>query len=222
MGSDRKSDAQTRRATKRQQRIPSFSNLPVHLGTQGLKAGLAFMEGRVAEWTIQDLVDWFSDYLNEAGVMRRPNVIREPGVAPVTLDPRSEEYEGLRRLIERARARVTQTLQGFIASVTDDRFLNAAIYCGRVRRTTVAGKPAWTASPREIDFLGDVVLSLFAADILADRDFYRTHLCFCDACGCLAIKEDPAARSLCQDHRPRVSGLISNVRSESIRNGRMR
>lgn len=172
---------------------------------------MAFMERPASEWTVRDVVDWFNDHLVEPGLMKRPQMIREPGATPVPLDPRMEPGRDLEELLTKVRARVVAAVRGLIAPVCDDRFLNAAIYGGRVRRAAVGGRPVWVASPREIDFLGDVVLSLLAADVLLDREFYRMHLCVCEVCGRVSFKDGPHARSLCSEHRT-ASGFTPRVR----------
>jgi hypothetical protein len=146
------------------------------------------------------------------GLMKRPQIVREPGATPVMLDPRADGGSSLEELIHKARGRIIAALRGLIAPVADDRFLNAAIYGGRVRRAAVGGRPVWVASPREIDFLGDIVLSLLAADILLDREFYRAHLCICEVCGRVSFKETPDARGVCGEHRSSVSGFTPRVR----------
>jgi hypothetical protein len=140
--------------------------------------------------------------------MKRPHIVRELGATPVVLDPRLDSpSNNLEELLTKARTRVTAALRGLIAPVADDRFLNAAIYSGRVRRSTVGGRPAWVASPREIDFLCDIVLSLLATDILLNREFFRIHLCFCEVCSRMTLKEELKVRALCGEHRSSPSGL---------------
>jgi hypothetical protein len=159
-------------------------------------------------WTVGDLEEWFAMYLVEPGFMKRPRCVREPGTAPVPLDSRVDAVASLGDVLSSARLRVIAAVRGLLAPVADDRFLNAAIFGGRVRRAVVAGSPVWVPSPRETDFLGEIVLSLFAADILPDRDFYRAHLCFCDVCDQLAFNGRRPAASLCARHYRHTSGII--------------
>lgn len=192
--------------------LPSFPTLPGLQSINGLRGGLAFLEGPASEWTTKDLQDWFVDHLVTPGLMKRPQIVREPGAPPVTMDPRVDGGSHLEELITKARVRVVAALRGLVAPIADDRFLNAAIYGGRVRRAAVGGRPVWLASPRELDFLGDVVLSLLAADILLDREFYRAHLCICEVCGRVSFKEAPDGRGLCSEHRANSSGFTPRVR----------
>jgi hypothetical protein len=144
--------------------------------------------------------------------MKRPLMVRELGASPVMLDPRADAGMALEELIRRARGRVHAALRGLIAPVADDRFLNAAIHAGRVRRDVVGGRSVWVPSPQAMDFLSDIVLSLLAADILLDREFYRAHLCFCELCEKVALKEAPDAQGVCAEHRSGTSGFTPRTR----------
>jgi hypothetical protein len=206
-----KADNSTRHS-RRPRSFPSFPALPGHPSSAGLQGALAFLEGPASEWTVRALSEWFGQYLVSPGLLKRPQIVLEPGATPVMMDPRVEADGTLEDLVTRARTRVLAALRGLVAPVADDRFLHAAIYGGRVRRTVVNGKPTWIASPREIDFLGDVVLSLLAADILIDRDYYRAHLCLCEVCSRVAYKDAPESRAICPDHRSATSGLTPRVR----------
>ncbi|MCC6551665.1 MAG: hypothetical protein IT372_01420 [Polyangiaceae bacterium] len=189
--------------------LPSFPAPPGHgpSSTVGLQGALAFLEGPASDWTVRDLSEWLDEHLVRPGHLKRPHLLREPGAAPVSLDARTDGGAHLEDLLTKARARVTAALRGLIAPVADDRFLHAAIYGGRVRRTAVNGRPLWIASPREIDFLGDMVLSLVAADILGDREFFRARLGLCDLCGRVTHRENPDMRAVCRDHRAATSGF---------------
>ncbi|WP_437739487.1 hypothetical protein WME73_28100 [Sorangium sp. So ce302] len=215
MGSGRNIEEASRRSSRRLHTSRTLPSLPTHPGLQGvsgLRGALEFLEWPASEWTPKDLQDWFVDHLVTPGLMKRPQIVREPGATPVMLDPRADGGSNLEELIHKARGRVITALRGLIAPVADDRFLNAAIYGGRVRRAAVGGRPVWVASPREIDFLGDIVLSLLAADILLDREFYRAHLCICEVCGRVSFKETADARGVCSEHRSSVSGFTPRVR----------
>ena len=200
------------RLSWRSRTIPSFPAPHGQDHATELEAALALLQGPAADWTLADLCEWFDVHLVGPGLLKRPLIVREPGATPVAIDPRMESGGALADLITRARARVIAAVRGLVAPVSDDRFLHAAIYGGRVRRTVVSGKPAWIASPREIDFLGDIALSLLAAAVLADRDFYRAHLCVCDVCNRIAYKDGPEARALCPEHRSSASGFTPRVR----------
>lgn len=212
MGQSRRLDDMNSRLSWRSKSIPSFPTPQGREHATALEAVLTFLEGPAAEWTMGDFGEWFNVHLVGPGLLKRPQVIREPGAAPLRMDPRSEASGNLADLMTRARARVIAAIRGLIAPVSDDRCLHAAIYGGRVRRTVVNERPTWVPSPREIDFLSDIVLSLLAAAVLPDRDFYRAHLCVCDLCHRVAYKDMPDARSLCREHRSTTSGFTSKLR----------
>lgn len=188
---------------------PNFPAPPGQPSASGVQAVIQFLEGAASEWTVRDLGEWLQEHLIGPGLMKRPAILREPEATPLRLDPRMEA-DTLETLLSQARARVIAAVRGLIAPVADDRFLHAAIYGGRVRRASVNGRAAWVASPREIDFLGDMVLSLLAADILADRDYYRAHLGLCDMCGRVTFREGADARPVCSEHRS--SGFMLRAR----------
>lgn len=208
MVTSRKADPRFLRPRRPRSR-PSFPAPPGQT-TADLRGVLELLEGPAAEWTIGDLLAWLQEHLIAPGYMKRPQVLREPGATPVMLDARIEGDANLEDLLTRARSRVIAAVRGLIATIPDDRFLHAAIYGGRVRRAAVDGKPAWVPSPREIDFLGDMVLSLLAAAVLADRDFYRAHLGLCELCGRVTFKDAADAHPHCEDHK--ISGFTQRVR----------
>ncbi|WP_437964811.1 hypothetical protein WMF04_34790 [Sorangium sp. So ce260] len=149
------------------------------------------------------LASWFEKHLVAPGRMRRPTYVTEGFSKQVALglhaaaDP--DEVE-LHELVEAARFRVLSSLRAFMPPAADDRFLAAAIDEGRVRR---AGDAAlWEPCPREEDLLSDIVLSLFAADILNYREFHDAYLCVCKTC--LRIDFDPSrsGRTGCPEHQP--------------------
>lgn len=100
----------------------------------------------------------------------------------------------------RARARVVGSLRGLIAQPSDNRFLNTAIFTGHVRRARTEGSTAWAPQPRAEDTLGELVLGLFAADVLNRREHYATHLCVCERCGRVRFDDDPRVRHVCPRH----------------------
>lgn len=216
MTSGRSPDDAGRRSSQ-PPRIPSHTqpSVPTYPRLQqvtGLRGAFAFLEGPASAWTTKSLKDWFTEHLVVPGLMKRPMMVRELGASPVMLDPRADAGMALEELIRRARGRVHAALKGLIAPVADDRFLNAAIHAGRVRRDVVGGRSVWVPSPQAMDFLSDIVLSLLAADILLDREFYRSHLCFCELCEKVALKEAPDARGVCAEHRSGTSGFSPKTR----------
>jgi hypothetical protein len=155
-----------------------------------LHGGVAFMDGASRHWTQGELFLWLDDFVVQPGWMRMPRALREPGTYPVELDARVRLAHGFEALTLKARARVGAALSGYLAPVPDERFLHAAIYGGRVRRGLIDGRPAWVPSPRETDFLSDVVLSLFAVDLLQNGDRYRPHMGVCATCSRISFTAD--------------------------------
>ncbi len=149
------------------------------------------------------LARWFEKHLVAPGRMPRPAYVTEGFSKQVALGPLAPaEPDGpeLQELVEAARFRVLASLRAFMPPAADDRFLAAAIDGGRVRR---AGDAAlWESCPREEDLLSDIVLSLFAADMLNYREFYDAYLCVCKTC--LRIDFDPSrsGRTGCPEHQP--------------------
>jgi hypothetical protein len=90
------------------------------------------------------------------------------------------------------------TLRGLISTPCDDRFLNAAIFAGRVRRE--GGR--WRLAMRDRDTLTDVVLGLFAVDVLEHRELHQQTLCVCDTCGRISYDPATTTRSGCHEHVP--------------------
>jgi hypothetical protein len=192
--------------------IPTFPTPPGRQACAGVLGALAFLEGAASDWTVCTLLRWFNAHLVAPGLLKRPCVVRELGATPVLTGSRAEAGDDVEDLITMSRRRVIVALRGLLAPAVDDRFLHAAIYCGRVRRTSVDGKPSWVASPGEVDCLSDIVLSLLAADILADRDFYSAHLCMCDVCGRVTYREAQAARAVCPKHHAAAPGFTLDAR----------
>lgn len=201
-----------------------------------LLAGLTFLEGTRTlrgsgaygapgsqlggtEWGIDELLEWLDVHLIQPGRMPRVRRVQEAvvGVIPLTDDemtplPESSlpqaTLEELPKLLRVARSRVIVTLRAFVALHTDDRFLSAAIYRDRVRRARVGNRATWVAQPHEDDLLSDVVLSLFAADILMHRVFHERALCVCDTCGRVSFQPELTTRKGCAQHMP-PSGATS-------------
>ena len=167
-----------------------------------IAGGVAFLEAGEREWSNVDLVAWLDEHLVRPGYMLRPHTIRERETPPVDLQADSVCAD-VSALVQRSTQRVLRALRGIVPPSSDDRFVNGAIYSGRVRRSTVEGAASWVASPRVDDFLSEMVLSLFAADVLADGDYYASHMCLCFACGRLTFQRHPSRRTACEAHRGR-------------------
>ena len=137
------------------------------------------------------------------------------GTASLAVDgPPSTQPGKLPRLLAMARWQVILTLRGLLSTPADDRFLHAAIFSQRVQR--VAGM--WRASVGDRDSMSDVVLSLFAVDVLAYREFHEQNLCVCDVCGRISYNPRQTSRSGCGDHVPGTEAT-SGVQRSSEREG---
>lgn len=102
-----------------------------------------------------------------------------------------------------ARGRIVAALKGLMATPVDDRFLLQAIFANRARRDN--GK--WVARPEPTASLSTIVLSLFSAAILANRDEYDQALCVCDTCGRVSLDRRPQMRRACPLHCAHGSGV---------------
>lgn len=179
------------------------ATLPTASECRGLLAGLVFLDGTLSgTWRASDLADWFGEHLVERRLMKRPRVILEPRLPPLLLDPRAETTkEDVDHLISRARSRVLDAVRGFAGATAHDGFLNAAIFSSRVQRRKVDNIPRWVPLPHESDFLSDIVLSLMAADVLMDREYYRSHISVCEVCERVALEAHPDRVGRCFQHR---------------------
>jgi hypothetical protein len=155
------------------------------------------------------LVGWFDTHLVAPGRMELPTYVAESLCAPILLEPPppsssraivAERAGDVTQIVVVARARVLHALRGFMPPARDERFLTAAIAAGRVR--CAEGSAVWEPRFRESDFLSDVVLGLFAADILTYREFHDTYLCVCRTCFRIDFDPTTAGRTGCPDHLP--------------------
>ena len=173
-----------------------------------LAAGISFMDGaRDGAFGYEELVSWIEQFLVQPGLMPMPASVQEPGIGTLTLEhaPNSawaasrEARAG--RIASTARVRVAVHLAGLIASPVDDRFLAAAIFGGRVQRIAGGGGASWRAQPLADERLSDIVLSLFAADALANREDYDRELGVCEVCGRVRFARDAVVRTRCRQHQ---------------------
>lgn len=183
---------------------------------RALAAGLEFLEaGAAPGWGVRGVRDWFTEHLVDPGHMRRPVVITEPGAGSITLHGSDAESltssANLPRLLAGARIRIISALRGLNASPTDDRFLSAAIFAGRVQRLRTRSESHWVPQPEPTAPLSGIVLSLFAVDLLSHRDEYEKHLCVCDVCDRVTFQDSALLRKSCPDHLPHVSGFTRRV-----------
>jgi hypothetical protein len=176
--------------------------------SRSLLAGMTFLEvtesGRI---DLAGLSTWLDDHVVATGCMARPSVVLEPPAGTVALRPGTgavaRANADLPRVISTARLRVVDALRGLIASPSDDRFLRAGIFLGRVRRQD--GR--WVARPEATAPLSGIVLSLFAVPVLSERTFFDRQLCVCDTCGRVSFDATPGRRHNCPEHAVRVSGV---------------
>ena len=176
-----------------------------------LLAGLTFVE-LAPRWSGFEVVGWLNEHLIAPGRMLRPTALHE-GSLTASLDGGSDDE--LIAVVDAARTRVVATLQAFIRATPDDRFLKAAIFADRVQRRRLEKRSVWVARPNESDPLGDVVLSLFAVDVLMHRGFHETKLCVCEVCGRVSFEPAAGTRTGCPDHRPRSETNSGFVASQS-------
>lgn len=173
-----------------------------------LLGGLAFLDGSArATWGEDGLRAWFQEHMVRTGCMAEPLLVREPPAGVLVL---GSGAHGLPEILVAARIRVLAALRGLIASPVDDRFPAAAIFAGRVMRARVGAVSQWVARPEPTAPLSGIVLSLFAADILANREIYDRALCLCNVCNRLMFCEG-RRRNACPDHDEQVSGFRHNV-----------
>jgi hypothetical protein len=162
-------------------------------GGATVRGGLAFTTGAHEGWALADLLGWFDEHLAAPGWMKRPPAFHELGVPSIAVGSNAGRAD-VEAVTKAARTRAVAALARLVGPDADGRFTGAAIHAGRVRRAAAAGRPRWVPAPRETDLLSDIVLALFAADILLDPGFYRAHLCVCRRCGRASIEPREAAR----------------------------
>lgn len=183
---------------------------------RALAAGLEFLEASGAPgWSVRGVRDWLLEHLVKPGHMRPPFVLIEPGAGSVTLhegDAKSlTSPANLPRLLAGARIRIISALRGLNASPTDDRFLSAAIFAGRVQRLRTLSESHWVPQLEPTAPLSGIVLSLFAVDVLSHRDEYEKRLSVCDVCDRITFQDGALRRTSCPDHLPQMSGLTRCV-----------
>ena len=193
---------------------PTLPNFGGASERRALLAGITFLD--ITDTATPDLAvlaQWFDEHVVAAGCAPRLSVLLEPPTRSVALRPTSSAIAradaDVPRLVAMARTRIVNALQGLIDSPSDDRFLRAAIFLGRARRS----EGRWVARPEATAPLSGIVLSLFAVAILSDRAFYDRELCVCDTCGRIGFDHMPAMRHACTAHASRVSGVPERIPS---------
>jgi hypothetical protein len=164
-----------------------------------LMAGLTFVEGAL-QFSRADLREWFRTNAEALGHKDGWASIRAaPGRRAIPLDDLPvARHEDLPRLLAMARWTVVLTMRGMLSTPADDRFLHAAIFARRVRRHD----GAWRVATQDDHPLSDIVLALFAADVLAHREFHEQNLCVCDVCGRISFSPTLTTRVGCVEHLP--------------------
>lgn len=200
--------------------LPTLPSFPAVDGSElerlALLAGLTFVEGAISGWRARELAAWFRTHGPLMGRSAPPVSVRDAAVGAIALAPGVKlagdnvaRLDDLPKLLAMSRWRVVVTLRGLLATPCDDRFLQAAIFSGRVVRE----RSTWVARPRETDLLSDVVLSLFAVDVLTHRDFHEQNLCVCDVCGRVSYNPAQSSRAGCGDHVPKTDTTSGFERS---------
>lgn len=202
--------------------LPSFPAIAGGTERATLLAGLTYIEGATAGWMTRDVLLWFGANAELLGWPGPPASITDVALGTLALQPgvrvtaeRMAHAQDLPKLLAMARWQVVVTLRGLISG--DDRFLKGAIFAGRVRRDAKAS--AWLARPGEHEPLSDIITSLFAADILAYREFHDQTLCVCDVCGRVSYNPKVTGRAGCCDHVPGTatsSGVRDRHEADSL------
>jgi hypothetical protein len=190
---------------------PLHPTLPYFGGVgerRALLAGVTFLEiTESGQLDVPGLDAWFEEHIVSPGFMPRLTVVLEPPAGTVSLRPGvgavTRAAADLPRVLSTARLRVVDALRGLISTPSDDRFLRAAIFLGRVRRE----EGHWVAKPEPTAPLSGIVLSMFAVSVLSERAFYDRQLCVCDTCGRVSFDGTPGMRRGCSMHGPRASGV---------------
>ncbi len=166
-----------------------------------LIAAAAFLDGSAAPGMDRaGIVTWLDRHLIETGRMPRPSSIYEPGVGVAVLRTRLRATDDvLLDIIRTARERTLSALAKLVATRPDDGFVLAALFSSRVRRSSE--RSGWLACPRTTDALSDIVLSLFAVDVLRFRETYERRLRVCAACGRIGLDgTTSSSRTSCVAH----------------------
>lgn len=190
-------------------------------------SALTFLDGALEGWGVHQLVTWADQCLIRPGrlMTRHPFpriILREPrlGVLSFGLPAMNDAPSGYLSharapdLVKLARQKVVAGLEGMIGPSSDDAFVRAALFDGRVTRNRRwDGQNGWSVMLTEKHALSDQVLALLAADLLDHREDYEQNLVICATCDRVDIWPDRLSRRGCSDH-PESLGL-SSLRSAS-------
>jgi len=179
---------------------------------RALVGALAFVEGiGIGSMGAREIRNWIDEYLVRAGRMERPTHLTEPMAGTMLLDAlvgptATASRTQLDRILGRARARVVRTLSGLLQTPADESFIEAAKTTGRVQSIEPNGTGLWIARPRRDDALSDIVLGMFAADILSNRSLYDQNVCVCSVCGRISFRGKTMPRTSCREHNECLTG----------------
>jgi hypothetical protein len=170
-----------------------------------LVAALKFLDGAALRTLdVSSLDAWLQRYLVGTGWMPWPGQVSERMAGRLALMPGERATPEItarcESIVHEARAQVVLALRSFIGPESDDRFLAAAIFRGRVQRDSRGMMAAWVPQPHIEDPLSEIVLSLFAADILGNRESYERALGVCRACGRVSFDPSGLEKPRCPAH----------------------
>lgn len=155
---------------------------------------------------VLDFISWFDEYLVKPGYMSRPTRAFECGVGTVYLGTSMAKYQGqdatLHRILVAVRQKVSAILSGLLCDPPDERFLTFLLATGRVYNIELKHQRVWRVRGRPDDRLRDIVMSLFASDILANRRIYDQRLSVCNECGRISFRIEKKNRERCALHTP--------------------
>jgi hypothetical protein len=155
---------------------------------------------------VQDFISWCDEYLVKPGYMNRPTRAFESGVGTIYLATSMVKHQGqdatLRRILTAVRKKVAAILCGLLNDPPDERFLTFLLTTGRVYNIELKHQRVWRIRGRPDDRLRDIVMSLFAADILTNRRIYDQRLSVCNECGRISFRIEMNNRKRCSLHAP--------------------
>ena len=184
--------------------------VPTHLPADPIRAreaALDFMDGTRLGWRASHLATWCKA-LRDAGqltpwdhttgrlLVTEGNVRQELALSSSVA---MLDLPSTKALLTTARERVLTGLGTLLTTPPDDRFVRAAVYAGRARRTSKNGVATWVPVLREGELLSQWVLALFAVDALAHREVYDELLGICELCGSVSLRV-ATQRRRCPQH----------------------
>lgn len=174
---------------------------------QALIGALELMESSANDsMNVLDFIAWCDEYLVKPGYMRSPTRVFESGVGTVYLGASMAHHPGqdamLRRILVVVRQKVSALLRGLLNDPPDERFLSFLVATGRVYSTEFKQQRSWRIRARPDDRLRDIVMSLFASDILSNRHVYDERLSVCNECGRISFRIERKTRERCSVHGP--------------------